>query len=881
MKLRYLQVSQFRQFRAPFRLDGLGDGINLVVGPNESGKSTLAEALRAAFFERYKSRSVDYLQPWGDSSATPEIELAFDWQDERWVLHKRFLKAERCDLEIGSRRLSGGEAEDALAELFGYSFAGRGASKAEHHGIPGLLWVEQGATQDIQTPVASAESYLNTALGKHLGGVTSTQGDDLIERLAAERAKWLTGTGRPTGDFKRVIDELATKQAEIDPLTTCIDEYRTQVDELGRLRGLRQTIDATRPWETQREAAKAADAELAKVRALQTDQEADQKALVACADGQNLYRQQLEDFEAKAKQLRAREKARNKAQEAVDAARACTPQLEAQLTAAQEAFQSADAANRAARTQAHRQRVQREHDQLATALAADQKTLREAQNLQAQLQPLRASQQAVHIDPAAFAKLQKLQRELDNLDIRRAAVASKLQYQLADGQQLTLGSEQITGAGERLLLEPTELVIPEVGTLRILPGGSDIAELGRQQRQAAERRDELLHQLGIESLEQGLARQAEDQHLTQNIATMRARLDAFVPKGVEVLAERCGLDQSKLAALSKQLEALPPPVESVLDEAVAEAALEAAQAALKAAEQAGQEHRSALGIAEYTLATATDECTALQGELESPEHKERVQAANAGLIDLKAQQSQLKQDIAVRQQRIDAAQPDVLAQDVERYTKSADAMEAEARQREIAIGKLQVQLQTLGAQGLEEQRATLQQEIAGLQRRHDELQQRTQALDLLLGLLRDKRQELTRQLQAPLQKHLDHYVGLLFPQASLSVDDRLVPTFLTRGDGSHAQRGALEALSFGAREQMGLVSRLAYADLLREAGKPTLIILDDALVHTDDDRLKHMKRILFDAATRHQILLFSCHPERWRDLGAAPRDLQSMKATAA
>ena len=67
---------------------------------------------------------------------------------------------------------------------------------------------------------------------------------------------------------------------------------------------------------------------------------------------------------------------------------------------------------------------------------------------------------------------------------------------------------------------------------------------------------------------------------------------------------------------------------------------------------------------------------------------------------------------------------------------------------------------------------------------------------------------------------------------------------------------------------MGLISRLAYADLLREAGRPTLIILDDALVHSDQDRLDSMKRILFDAAQRHQILLFTCHPDRWRDLGA-------------
>lgn len=72
---------------------------------------------------------------------------------------------------------------------------------------------------------------------------------------------------------------------------------------------------------------------------------------------------------------------------------------------------------------------------------------------------------------------------------------------------------------------------------------------------------------------------------------------------------------------------------------------------------------------------------------------------------------------------------------------------------------------------------------------------------------------------------------------------------------------------------MGLISRLAYADLLKEAGRPTLIILDDALVHSDDGRLEQMKRVLYDAAQRHQILLFTCQPDKWQGLGVEARSI--------
>ena len=151
----------------------------------------------------------------------------------------------------------------------------------------------------------------------------------------------------------------------------------------------------------------------------------------------------------------------------------------------------------------------------------------------------------------------------------------------------------------------------------------------------------------------------------------------------------------------------------------------------------------------------------------------------------------------------------------------------------------------------------------------------------LITLLKEQRQAVTRRLQAPLQKHLNRYLKLLFPGAELSVDDDLKPDTLIRGETGHEERSDLEALSFGAREQMGLISRLAYADLLQEAGRPTLIILDDALVHCDQARREQVKRILFDAAQRHQILLFTCHPENWQDLGVVPREMHSLKAASA
>ena len=87
---------------------------------------------------------------------------------------------------------------------------------------------------------------------------------------------------------------------------------------------------------------------------------------------------------------------------------------------------------------------------------------------------------------------------------------------------------------------------------------------------------------------------------------------------------------------------------------------------------------------------------------------------------------------------------------------------------------------------------------------------------------------------------------------------------------------ALDVLLFDRSSRQAQLT-VAGTELLREAGRPTLLILDDALVHSDEQRLAQMKRVVFDAAQRHQLLLFTCHPSAWRDMGVPVRDLMAAR----
>lgn len=80
----------------------------------------------------------------------------------------------------------------------------------------------------------------------------------------------------------------------------------------------------------------------------------------------------------------------------------------------------------------------------------------------------------------------------------------------------------------------------------------------------------------------------------------------------------------------------------------------------------------------------------------------------------------------------------------------------------------------------------------------------------------------------------------------------------------------LEVLSGGEREQVYLAIRLALAELLtKDANRRELVVLDDVLAATDDERLTRILGILDEMKKHVQFLILTCHPERYRGLKGA------------
>ena len=421
--------------------------------------------------------------------------------------------------------------------------------------------------------------------------------------------------------------------------------------------------------------------------------------------------------------------------------------------------------------------------------------------------------------------------------------------------------------------------MPGGGTLTIVPGGQGVHDAAQELAQAEASLQAALQRHGVASSAEALQRWEQRQTLEAEQQQALAVLAAHAPQGVEALAADLAHAQTRHQALQQQWRAEPAlNVTNLPDWRTAQTRVTDADAVLAQTRQAREQAERERVLAEQHWRNAEAEATLAREQLDDPAARERHAHTQREAALLQAAQSELQQHMARQAAAAQPGEAGFVQQDIERLTRSIAAHEHQQSERQARIAQLRAALEAMGAQGLEDASAQLESTIAMAQRRADEMARRAQALHTVVTRLQAKRTAALRRLQAPLESRLQHYLQLLLPGGRIVLSEQLVPQLVQAppDSGADADRmaGALSALSYGTQEQLGILSRLAYADLLRDAGQPTLLMFDDALVHSDGQRLAQMKRVLYDAATRHQLLLFTCHPEWWNDMGVPVRMLE-------
>ncbi len=228
MQIRSLKLANFKRF-ASFETE-FADGLTVVRGENEQGKSTLLAAILAGLFydPARRNQAIAALQSWG-SEELSRIEMRITEGDEAYVIQKDFEQKFFALTQESTKRswTTVQEAKPILLKLLGTE-------------DPTLFEATAAVRQDALARIHEGEKELEEAMQSFVtsGGesVSAVEVLRLLEKKLREAEK---GLERPTvtpGAIKHLQDEEMTLTAEVQQLEAVVTDRARRQQENEELR---------------------------------------------------------------------------------------------------------------------------------------------------------------------------------------------------------------------------------------------------------------------------------------------------------------------------------------------------------------------------------------------------------------------------------------------------------------------------------------------------------------------------------------------------------------------------------------------------------------------------------------------------------------------
>lgn len=893
MILRSVELQGCRCFRNPIQVGEFSDGVNLLVGANESGKSTIVEMVARAVFDRHVvgGAAVKALRPWG-TNLSPEVALEFETDGERYRLRKRFLDGARAELEQweagGYQRIEEGDAVDErLRGLLLGEAPGRGLTAPAQWGVARTLWWLQRCRPD-DLDVAPA---VGDRVREALGATAAAHERALVgNRIEAEYAVHWTATGRiragsPTHTLLAERDTLRETYDDLDRKYREAEEYEEQ---LGRLQGEQTRLE--RELGEHRERA---------------------EALREDADTVRAIRGEIKDLQATLNEARGRHKQLGNARDEWAKADKALGKIGEELKKLDEGLRQASVRRAAAESiregaATELSTAEEVYKQARTALDRCREILK-ARGLHAEEQTL----------DALIAELEALDKDMDDLEAQRdartwptrddvqtareletdarvkqtrlEAVGLSLDVELHRPQAVSFESgEQVISwsgeAGDRKQLSAAQeaaLTLDGVATVRARSGARDPADAAAELEQTRKALDDLLMKFGADDAQQLADLHAEGDEITRRIKDARKEM------------RRLAADHKDLSGVRKRLGAV-------------------------SAELDGRLGRLGLSRDNLPLEEPGDEPTLQrtleQAERERDQAQERVDTCRDQETEAIETQQQIRNeqsDVRQEQARLEARKeallqgvgcPDMAALQtaLEQATAEAHSVEGKIAQQEALLpdqaSDPEKQLETAqqAIESLEERRQEHAEQAAGLRRlleqaRHGDLYARRAQVEeelerkdaelaaafrtaqgaRLLRVLFNARREGTAEPLAGLTEKMErilHAVYLQPRRVHLDAQNLGIGGFWEGEQRGADEPHAVDEMSSGAREQLEVVYRLALGEVYAEKFGRQMLVLDDVLVYTDPERHERMLEILKIAAGKLQIIILTSRPQFYRGI---------------
>ncbi|SOX55429.1 hypothetical protein MAAFP003_4121, partial [Mycobacterium ahvazicum] len=473
-------------------------------------------------------------------------------------------------------------------------------------------------------------------------------------------------------------------------------------------------------------------------------------------------------------------------------------------------------------------------------------------------------------------RIESASAAVDRAGDQLTLISAAVEFTAVADIQLAVGAERVSlSAGHTwstTATGPTEVEVPGVLTARITPGAT---ALDIQAKYAAAQQ-ELADALAAGDVADLAAARLADQH-RRELQSVRDQLSA-------TLAGLCGDDDiDVLRERLAQLRAGQPaePDLFAIDIAAARAELDAARAARLAAEAASEASRRAAAAADAKLVETSTRAKLLLNELTT--HRAELARATEQLLaertsvadeDLASSAQAGRQAAATAERQaaelaeeLSAAAPDAVTAELAAANEAAASLGASYEDAARSLRELTIELSVFGSEGRQGKLDAAQVEREHAANQHNRIGGRARAAQLLRSVMARHRDTTRLGYVEPYRTELQRLGRPVFgPSFEVDVDTDLCIRSRTL-DGVTVP---YDSLSGGAKEQLGILARLAGAALVaKEDAVP--VVVDDALGFTDPQRLAKMGEVFDTVGAQGQVIVLTCSPDRYDSVKGAHR----------
>ena len=558
LHLKSIQLEQFRQYTASTTIDGLDNGLCIIAGSNEAGKSTLLQAIRAALFDRYKSSVGEQFRPYG-AAVSPSVGITFELDGVEYRLSKVFSRKKDGEAVLeftadkGKERKEGDEAEDYLAELLGFEFSKKGGSRAELQGLAGLLWVEQSKAYESVDLTDNTRRRVQSVFEHEMRDLLGGESGDAIHQHITQMWTEYFGKNGPIGAYRKLSETLAELSSDVDSKYTALEEYEKKVDQLEARQKDLQTYQEDKSLDVSKKRLEEAEAAVQQIAGLRG----------AVENAKSDVELKVSRFNLAEKEYTTRSKANEELgvseNEAEELDRRSADSAQKLQSAEEEASERLKALEALKQSQLEKDQLLRlasqmdELDGLSTEKATWENKLNDARAVDNQRREAVSNRDAISLVEGDLKELRGIRRHADLAQAKMEAAATSLIYELEEGKTALLDGENIDGSGTALLSEPTGLDVNGIGHFLIKPGGE---ELETHKSVVADNEAQLkqkLAELALSSLEMAEEKWREKLKFGESAELHQATLEGMTPEGISAIEDRVSTVHAKILELEEKL----------------------------------------------------------------------------------------------------------------------------------------------------------------------------------------------------------------------------------------------------------------------------------------------------------------------------------------